>query len=487
MDPALNLPNDQPDDDDQPTKPKRKYEHVKRPEARLKHPGVAIFAVPGGKSGRDWDIRWLEDGKQRRERHRDRSYTEVEDVALKIWLRLREEKRRVRDRRFEARRDGKDPDAIDTKQYRIADACARHARRLRDENMSHSYQRAGHEACVFFLAWCRDRSVHFLDQLTPDVLEAFNAYMRKRRMLIGGRLEPYAVSTVNQQIKPVRTMLRHELALGRVPRLTDAMLRKLIPHIYVNTPEQREAHGVVSARRLEVEDIRLLLAAARRRDAARPDVPPCTGDFCMLLLFGLRRDEYVRAKVADVRRSAKLGPYIAVLGKGRRKRKVQAKGWLDPEIGGAILQAMTAGRAPAEWLSHLDYEGLATVLTQLQRDHGAPSCKLHDLRATTATYQLGIASMNPQLGARRLGHRLEENDLTYIHDDLPDGMRVGSATLEHSMASPKAFARALASMRGYAELPARMGKRKSRRPIYSEALLHDDAAELERALAQVKV
>lgn len=295
-------------------------------------------------------------------------------------------------------------------------------------------------AFQLFLTWCATaddgRPLRYLHELSSRRLAAFNDWLGDSTRKDG---RAYKVSTHNQTRKHVRTMLRR--LQPKAPQLTSDVLRTALRHVPIVKPDDRAKHGIEHSQPLRSPEIAALLRAALAYDG-RPQrrgrsLPPVAPTVALVLLTGMRRAEFTAVRVRDV---AAHGDDRRITCDGRAQYvTVNLLGYSSTGV--ALVDALTAGHGPDEWLSTLSYREGNAVLTRLQA-YGGPVCTWHDLRATCAQRQLSLA-IDPQLKLDRMGHGADVRAKHYLRFD-PD-QPVSAPSLEAAMGCEADFAAVVAA------------------------------------------
>lgn len=318
-----------------------------------------------------------------------------------------------------------------------------------------------------FLQWCEAKPLVHMDELNQTVLREYYNTLRARRMKNGKLAKP---STINQLVKPLRAALH---SAGEDLLVSQQAMRIGLPHVRVMAAEDRELHGITTARSLEPDEIPVFMRTVRAYDA-RPESErrvskdrcsePCAVDLALTLLYGPRRDELVKATVADIQIARSSGDVTwSIHGKGRRKRAAWSRGYTV--LGAELLKLIKARHKRDEWVSENDYGTLGWVMKRLRFYTPCPACdslgqhrddnteddreqgrawvvcacgrrfeglnySMHDLRATCATAQMCL-DVDIKLRAARLGHRVATAESHYLHPH-PD-WPARAKTLEEAM------------------------------------------------------
>lgn len=419
-------------------------EHAKRRSHGKRHPGVYLVVEPSGVI----HLRWRDPEPPHKWRKRSTHSTEWA-VARRQAVLLSAQLRRERDRRLLRQASGE----LVTR-HTIVDAARAYYRRLElAPNRSSMTLRNAGDPISRFLTWCaehaRSAPLRYLDELTGLTLREWYDWLAQQSRRDG---KPYKISTLNQELKPVRAMLRRAAGL-HAPHLNSDVLRAAIPHTPTGKRSAKYKYGLETAYRLELDQIQSVLRAALRFDAR-----PCAdfhvaSDIALMLLCGLRLAELVQLRVGDVSfdraelATVDVGPHAA---KGSEARLVHMRQFSTLAV--ELLHVLVDGHDATEWLSESTYDQLGDVMATLPsygapgawvtervlRDgkpherrvlRGAVSC--HDLRATCATYQVALRDVDIERACERLGHTAAVAAESYIRP--PRGMVYGASSLEDAM------------------------------------------------------
>lgn len=323
--------------------------------------------------------------------------------------------------------------------------------------------RAIERANIHLIRWARASGLTYLDELTKPTLKNFWNHEHALTTETG---RAYKVSSVNQILKPIKTMLRKARVDDRALHLSDDLLSEALAHTPVDKSKYKKLHQLGGARVLDADEIQALLRAALRFDA-RPDKSrgnsrlvahrpfPVAPDIAALLLTGTRRIEHAFLKCRAVSlNTGSAGCVLTVpeaLSKTGEDRPVHMVGFSD--IGAELLAAMVRGRELDEWLSFYPYQSLGTILAMLHRDYDAPECTPHDLRKTCATYQIALAHVDAHRRVLRMGHSIEMAHSTYVTP--PRGLAFGAPTLEAAMCAVAEFRAVVDAALAYDSPPRR--------------------------------
>jgi integrase len=287
-----------------------------------------------------------------------------------------------------------------------------------------------------FASWCEtERSCGGLNELNRDVLSAW----KTSRFDALAHGEPREVSTVNQEVKPIRQMLVAAALAGRLVHLTSDAIRGAL---------KRETQPAPTPRCYSVPEIRATLRAALDYDVS-PSRPRRSAAFAPIvaaaLLAGMRRGELAKLQVEDVLFDApsEYDPDITTgldlvrlpghKTKTGAPRDVQMAPY-SPMLG-QLLRALIEDRTGREYVFRMSYQTLgsraAGLSTASKAKHYPPRgfC-LKDLRSTCATYQSPLPG-NAKAKADRLGHTLQVAEQHYLA--LPSGTPLTAPNLEAVM------------------------------------------------------
>jgi len=254
-----------------------------------------------------------------------------------------------------------------------------------------------------FKAWCESRGLKTLQHLTRDKLSEWSSSCLDRPTPNG---RERLMSTVNFELKPIRSMLLLARGKGRFESLDGEAIASALERYPEAKPEPKC---------LSVSAIRAVLRAVIERDSARREhAGPA---FALGLLGGLRRAETLLT-VGNVRLnepgeydSSATHAVLHVTGKtGARVVELLPYSPLLLEL----LTALVAGRADGERLHDLDYEQIGAESAALARLGGElEGFAFKTLRSTCASYQGPLAG-DLKAKADRLGHRLAVAETYYL-------------------------------------------------------------------------
>lgn len=283
-----------------------------------------------------------------------------------------------------------------------------------------------------FSAWCEARGCTQLNQLTRTTL----AEWLTSRLEADAHGHRRAVSTVNQEVKPVRQMLTAAALAGRLVHLSSDAVRGALARMTQPAPEPRC---------YSVPEVRAILRAALDFDTspARPRRAPAMAPvIAAALLTGMRRGELAALQVSMVLFDAPTaydpsittGHDVVRLPASITKTGVARDVAMHPysPLLGELLRALIHGRGPRERVFKIGYVVMGDYAWRLRTaGRGAPAdfC-LKSLRSTCATYQSPLAG-NPKAKADRLGHTLAVAEQHYLA--LPSGTPLTAPSLESVM------------------------------------------------------
>jgi integrase len=283
-----------------------------------------------------------------------------------------------------------------------------------------------------FAVWCDARGVQLLSQLELGTLKAW----------LNSRLDTPAhgrarkVSTVNQEVKPVRQMLIAAAQAEHLHLSTDVIRGAL----------KRRTQPANKPRCLSVEEIRATLQAALDYDA-RPSQPrgkrvmaPLAPAVAVALLSGMRRRELAEVQCGEVLFNAasqfdpsiKTGHDLIDLPGHKTKTGAPRGVLLAPysPLLGLLLRALTQGRPRTHRVFGIGYQSLGDRVWML-RDYGAPAdLNIKMLRSTCATCQRPLPG-DLKSKAERLGHTLAVAEAYYLA--APTGLPMAAPDLETVM------------------------------------------------------
>lgn len=312
-----------------------------------------------------------------------------------------------------------------------------------------------------FAEWCAARDVHTLAELTRPLL----AEWRASRLATPAHGRPRAVSTVNQEVKPVRQMLLAARAEGRLTHLdSDA----------VSKPLARLTQSANKPRCLNVPEIRATLRAALAFDASpqrAKHAPQFAPVLAVALLTGMRRSELAELRVGQVLfdKPSDYDPSVVVANVNViRLRAEQTKTFVARSIAmGApysdalvgLMRELCAGRGPHERVLRMGYQRIGDCvwrLTQAGRSAPADLC-MKVTRSTCASYQ-GPLRAHPKANADRLGHTMAIAESHYLA--LPEGTPTTAKSLEAVMKCGAELDAILASLQVWRVAASKRRKRK---------------------------
>jgi integrase len=285
-----------------------------------------------------------------------------------------------------------------------------------------------------FAAWCDTRSVARLSHLSRDVLSGWLA--SRQAAPAHGRVRK--VSTVNQEVKPVRQMLVAAAQAGRLVHLSSDAIRGALKRLTQPAPKPRC---------LSVPEIRATLQAALDYDM-RADRPKggkhMTGALApavaVALLSGMRRRELSELQCGEVLFNAcsQFDPAITtghdlIDLPGHKTKTGAPRGVLlapySPLLG-QLLHALAHGRPKTHRVFGIGYQALGDAVWKL-RQYGAPAdLNVKMLRSTCATCQRPLPG-DLKSKAERLGHTLAVAEAYYLA--APTGLPVSAPNLETVM------------------------------------------------------
>jgi integrase/recombinase XerC len=265
------------------------------------------------------------------------------------------------------------------------------AERERSEHTRANYQ----EDIGAFADWyeAKYHDAPTLALLAPSELREWRHHLRE-----GRKLEP---ATVNRKLAALRSLLRWAAAEGLAPEIAvPKSLRQVKP----------------PPRWLDRKQQRALVRSVEKSGRAR-DV----GLVKLLLHTGLRVEEAVDLKWADVKVRERSGTLTVRKGKGRKQRDVP----LNAEARAALLELRSAGPRKAAEVLHgqrgpLSIRGVQAILKQ----YGGPA-KIEDLSPHVLRHTFGknLADTGTaiQVIADLMGHESLETTRRYVqpgHEDL---------------------------------------------------------------------
>lgn len=298
-----------------------------------------------------------------------------------------------------------------------------------------------------FAVWCDKRGITRLRQLERATLIAW----LNSRLDAPAHGRPREVSTVNQEVKPVRQMLI-AAAQSEHLHLTSDVVRGAL---------KRRTQADVEPRCLGVDEIRATLQAALDYDA-RPDQlggkrrpAPIAPVVAVGLLSGMRRGELARLQCGEVAFNAasKFNPAIKTgvdhIDLPGSKTKTGAPRTVSTTsyspLLGELLQALTHGRPKAHRVFSIGYQRLGDAVWSLRKHGAPPDLNVKMLRSTCATCQRPLPG-DLKSKAERLGHTLAVAEAYYLA--APTGLPVSAPNLEAVMLCSDLLRVIIARVRG---------------------------------------
>jgi integrase len=284
-------------------------------------------------------------------------------------------------------------------------------------------------------SWCEKRDCMHLNQLVRTGLSEWVA-ARLGTLSLTARGEPRKVSTINQEVKPVRQMLVAAALAGRLVHLSSDAIRGALKRLTQEAP---------TPRCYSVPEIRDALRAAMDFDVSplksrrsAPTAPLVAAG----LLGGLRRGELASLQVHDVLFDAPsdydpsitTGVDVLRLPKHKVKTGVARDVQMVPysPLLGELMRELIRGRAGHERVFRMSYQSMGSLSKRLRAAGRTPPkgfC-MKDLRSTCATYQSPLVG-NAKAKADRLGHTLAVAEEHYLA--LPSGTPLTAPDLETVM------------------------------------------------------
>jgi len=281
--------------------------------------------------------------------------------------------------------------------------------------------------------WCEKRGCAQLNQLTRTTL---SEWLASRLGTLSKAGAPRKVSTVNQDVKPVRQMLVAAALAGRMVHLTSDAIRGGLKRLTQPAPLPRC---------YSVPEIRSVLRAALDYDLSphrHARSAPTAPIVAAALLSGMRRGELATLQVhevlfdapSDYDPSITTGVDVLRLPASKVKTGVARDVAMAPysPILGDLMRTLTRGRAGREYVFRMGYQAIGLIAKRLGKaGRTAPAgfC-LKDLRSTCATYQSPLPG-NAKAKADRLGHTLQIAERHYL--SIPSGTPLTAPDLETVM------------------------------------------------------
>lgn len=293
-----------------------------------------------------------------------------------------------------------------------------------------------------FGKWCEERGVTRLRQLARSTLAEWLLH-RQTSPAYGHARE---VSTVNQEIKPLRQMLVAAALAGRLHHLSSDAVRASLPRLTQPAPKPR-CYSVL--------EVRAALRAALELDAADPSAAAVAPAVAVALLSGMRRGELAALQCHEIVFDAPseydpeitTGVDVIRLPSKKTKTGIARDVLMAPysPLLGELMRALKARRPGHERVLRIGYVALGDLAKRL-RDFGAPAdFSWKDCRSTCATYQLPLPG-NPKAKAARLGHTLAIAELHYLA--LPTGTPLSAPDLETVMKCAPELSQIIARVAG---------------------------------------
>jgi integrase len=284
-------------------------------------------------------------------------------------------------------------------------------------------------------SWSEKRDCMQLNQLVRPALSEWVS-TRLGTLSLTVRGEPRKISTINQEVKPVRQMLIAAALAGRLVHLNSDAIRGGL---------KRLTQEATVPRCYSVPEIRDALRAAldfdvspRKSKRSAPTAPVVAAG----LLGGLRRGELALLQVHDVlfdapseyNPSITTGVDVIRLPKHKVKTGVERDVQMAPysPLLGELMRELIRGRAGHERVFRMSYQAIGSLSKRLRAGGRTPPegfC-MKDLRSTCATYQSPLPG-NAKAKADRLGHTLAVAEEHYLA--LPSGTPVTAPDLETVM------------------------------------------------------
>ena len=418
-----------PDTPAAPARPRKRRKDRKRVErGQSKHPGVVIIRPRPGR--KHYALRYTEPetGIERCPKLDGvASLASAEVSAMKLYRNLQQRALQV------TLAGGKQYSGsaatlrqeIETYLTAVRLKVSRHGRRTSPITL-----RRYRDSLELFATWCEaQRGCSLLSQLSRAVLSDW----KSSRLQAPARKRDRKVSTVNQELKPIRQMLVAAALAGRLVHLTSDAIRGAI---------KREVQPAPEPRCYSVAEIRAVLRAALDYDAShfRPArSAPFAPLVAVALLAGMRRSELAKLQVRDVLFDAPSAydPDITTGLDVIRLPKTKTKTGVARDVAttsyspllGELMRALIRGRAGHEYVFRTSYSVLGDRVKKLRKAgrHAPAGFTLKDLRSTCATYQSPLPG-NAKAKADRLGHTLAVAEQHYLA--LPSGTPLTAENLD---------------------------------------------------------
>jgi integrase len=284
-----------------------------------------------------------------------------------------------------------------------------------------------------FATWCEAQDCKQLNQLARTTLSAWKASRFIESTWCG---KTRMVSSVNQEVKPIRQMLVAAALAGRLVHLNSDAIRGALKRMTQPAPVP-VCYSVPA--------IRALLRSALAYDVS-PFKPARSAPLAPIiaagLLSGMRRNELATLQVFEVLFDApsdydpEVTTGLDVLRIPKHKTKTgQAR---DVEMApyspmlGYLMRELTLGRPGREYVFGLGYQQIGTRIREMKENLATvpKGFCIKNLRSTCATYQSPLPG-NAKAKADRLGHTLKVAEEHYLA--LPSGTPLTAPDLESVM------------------------------------------------------
>jgi integrase len=283
-----------------------------------------------------------------------------------------------------------------------------------------------------FATWCEGRDCNQLNQLARTTLSEWKASRFVESTWCG---KARKVSTVNQELKPVRQMLVASALAGRLVHLGSDAVRGALARVTqpAPTPVCYSVPALRAALRTAL-DFDISHHRPGRSAAMAPVV-------AVGLLAGMRRDEMAQLQVSEVifdapseyDPSITTGVDVLRLPAEKVKTGIARDVLMAPysPLLGELMRELIQGRPGREYVFRVSYQQMGDRMKRMRKLPKAPKAFcLKNLRSTCATYQSPLPG-NAKAKADRLGHTLAVAEQHYLA--LPSGTPLSSPDLDTVM------------------------------------------------------
>jgi hypothetical protein len=283
-----------------------------------------------------------------------------------------------------------------------------------------------------FATWCEKRECRQLNQLARTTLSEWKASRFDEATRSG---TTRMVSTVNQELKPVRQMLVAAALAGRLVHLNSDAIRGAL--IRLTQPAPVPVCFSVPALRAALRTALDYDVSHYRPRRSAPIAPVVAAG----LLGGLRRGELSTLQVHEVLFNApsdydptvKTGVDALRLPKHKVKTGQKRDVLMAPysPLLGELMRELIQGRPGREYVFRVSYQQMGNRMKRMRKMPKAPKAFcFKNLRSTCATYQSPLPG-NAKAKADRMGHTLQVAEQHYLA--LPSGTPLTAPDLDTVM------------------------------------------------------